>query len=144
MARLSFRCSDELAELVDVARGRVPRERWLRDAVLVAASAKGHSASDEWGRARAVEQALDGGVDHRASVPAEQPHKSPIQQASEIATKGGLVGEMFQEVADGLVDAQERGLADLGLKRASEVRSSARVHSPTCRCGICVPVKGKS
>ena len=33
MARLSFRCPDELVSAVDHARGGVPRERWLRWAV---------------------------------------------------------------------------------------------------------------
>ena len=33
MARLSFRCVPELVERVDLARGGVPREAWLRGAV---------------------------------------------------------------------------------------------------------------
>lgn len=40
MARLSFRCDDEMVERVDRARrsmmGSVPREAWLRDAVELA------------------------------------------------------------------------------------------------------------
>jgi hypothetical protein len=53
MARLSFRCVDELVRRVDAARGFEPREAWLR---------------------RAVEQALGEGTPWGdLSAPAEQP-----------------------------------------------------------------------
>jgi hypothetical protein len=38
MARLSFRCDVDLVEAVDLARGEIPRERWLRDVVQREAS----------------------------------------------------------------------------------------------------------
>ena len=37
MARLSFRCQDDLVHAVDDARGEVARERWLRNVVQRAA-----------------------------------------------------------------------------------------------------------
>lgn len=33
MARLSFRCKDELVVAVDEVRGEMPRETWLRDVI---------------------------------------------------------------------------------------------------------------
>jgi len=41
MARLSFRCSDELVAAVDAKRGLIPRETWLRAAIEQMAQSTG-------------------------------------------------------------------------------------------------------
>jgi hypothetical protein len=55
MARLSFRCDEELIKRVDEARGDVARELWLRKTVQ-------REVERARSNARAVEQALGEGV----------------------------------------------------------------------------------
>lgn len=83
MARLSFRCSEELVAAVDRERGRVARERWLRDAVEAAV----HLGDDvaEW-QAGASERASASEGSSRSPeppVPAEQPEMRGLRNVAE-------------------------------------------------------------
>lgn len=84
-ARLSFRCSPDLIDMVDGARGEVARERWLRRAVEQALAGT-----------RSPDAARNAGGPSGFAAPAEQPVPGPVAGESvtpnERATVGGAAG----------------------------------------------------
>lgn len=96
-ARLSFRCSKEFVERVDAARGREPREAFLRRIVDLALSGypiTGGPTQESWDAVvterdrledelralRAVEQALDGRPGASVSLGVQLPDPAPAEQ----------------------------------------------------------------
>ena len=70
MARLSFRCEEELVAAVDRLRGDVPRERWLRKVVERALGEPVRAGQDA---ERALESTDSVASALGSSAPAEQP-----------------------------------------------------------------------
>lgn len=98
MARLSFRCDDELVRAVDRMRGRVgdgrtrrevvPRETWLRDLVMdavagrYAAAIRAGMERDDDNEPESVEEALTGRRPYRQSVPG--PNVENIRSSAQV------------------------------------------------------------
>lgn len=82
MARLSFRCSDDLVAAVDAERGLIPREAWLRRAVERALDESAPGAQPAGARPSGVDPEVAG------SNPALGPKApgSSVGRASDVVT----------------------------------------------------------